>query len=89
VSSAEPLRLSPDQLRWRCDPSVFAAPAGALDDLDAFGQERALEALRFGLEIESPGYHVFVSGLAGTGRVAVVHRLLRCLNCQGCSSKVS
>lgn len=77
MSSAEPFRLPPDQLRWRCDPKLFSTPAsGALDDLDAFGQERALEALRFGLELEAPGYHVFVSGMAGTGRVNVVRRVL-------------
>jgi len=76
VSDPEPLRLTPDQLRWRCDPAAFATPPGPIDELDAFGQERALEALHFGLELESPGYHVFVSGLAGSGRVAIVRRLL-------------
>jgi ATP-dependent Lon protease len=76
VSTPEPLRLSPEQLRWRCDPAAFATAPGPIDELDAFGQERALEALHFGLELESPGYHVFVSGLAGSGRVAIVRRLL-------------
>ena len=76
MKDPEPLRLKPEQLRWRCDPAAFATPPGPIDELDAFGQERALEALHFGLELESPGYHVFVSGLAGSGRVAIVRRLL-------------
>lgn len=76
MSAPEPLRLAPDQLRWRCDPAAFATTPGPIDEVDAFGQERALETLHFGLELESPGYHVFVSGLAGSGRVAIVRRLL-------------
>ncbi len=32
------------------------------------GQERAVSALEFGLGIDAPGFNVFVSGLAGTGR---------------------
>ena len=32
------------------------------------GQERALRALQFGLEVEANGFNVFVSGAPGTGR---------------------
>ena len=40
------------------------------------GQDDALEALRFGLEMPGPGQHVFVRGLAGTGRLSLVRQLL-------------
>ncbi|HNQ76519.1 MAG TPA: AAA family ATPase, partial [Pseudothauera hydrothermalis] len=41
------------------------------------GQARAEEALRFGLAMHHPGYHVFVLGGPGTGRHATALRLLR------------
>ncbi len=63
------------QLRWRCLLPASALEVGS-DELDRLGQRRALDALRLGLEIDAPGYHVFVSGLPGTGRVQAVRRLL-------------
>ncbi|MDW7987585.1 MAG: AAA family ATPase [candidate division WOR-3 bacterium] len=40
------------------------------------GQERAVKALRLGLEIKSSGYNIFVTGLLGTGRKTTVRYLL-------------
>ena len=41
--------------------------------LDRFiGQGRAIEAIRFGLEVEKPGYNLFVTGLTGTGKASVI-----------------
>ena len=40
------------------------------------GQKRAIDALRTGLKVPSTGYNIFVSGNAGTGRVAAVTALL-------------
>lgn len=40
------------------------------------GQERAVEAIRTGLETEAPGFHVFVCGPPGTGREALVRAAL-------------
>jgi lon-related putative ATP-dependent protease len=80
VSSAAPIRVPPEQLRWRCDAAGFDTLGDAVEDVGAFGQERALEALHFGLEVEAAGYHVFVAGLAGTGRIALVRRLLERLS---------
>ncbi len=36
------------------------------------GQDRAVKALRFGLNIEEKGFNIFVSGLSGTGRTTSV-----------------
>lgn len=36
------------------------------------GQDRAVKALRFGLNIEDGGFHIFVAGYSGTGRMTGV-----------------
>ena len=43
---------------------------------DIIGQERAMDAIRMGLNIESVGYNVFVTGNAGTGRTTTIKHLL-------------
>lgn len=70
--------LSPDALRWRCDPKTLPFDSTAqIKPIDGvIGQDTAVEALRFGLEIYAPGQNVFVRGLTGTGRMTLVHRLL-------------
>jgi ATP-dependent Lon protease len=70
--------LSPDALRWRCDPNTlpFASTAELRPVDGVIGQDIAVEALRFGLEIYAPGQNVFVRGLTGTGRMTLVRRLL-------------
>ncbi|HVP09556.1 MAG TPA: ATP-binding protein [Phycisphaerae bacterium] len=70
--------LSPEALRWRCDPATL--PFKSTKDVrpidGVIGQDTAVEALRFGLEIYAPGQNVFVRGLTGTGRMTLVRRLL-------------
>ncbi len=44
---------------------------------EIIGQERALKALYFGVEIEREGYNIFVSGLPGTGRTSTVMNVLK------------
>ena len=67
-----------EKLRWRLDPATL--PFKSTDDLEPLdeivGQKRAVEAFRFGLGIESHGYNVFVTGLAGTGRMSTVRKML-------------
>ena len=43
-------------------------------------QERAIEAITFGLKIKSRGYNIFVTGLTGTGRTTTIKRLLEDLD---------
>ena len=58
---------------WTCRvDSLDFQCTDELAPLDHFiGQERALEAIRFGLEVDKPGYNLFVTGLNGTGNIAV------------------
>lgn len=66
------------QLRWICEPKSLGV--GSTDDVkptkEIIGQDRALRALRLGLEMKHPGYNVFVTGFSGTGRLTTIKRLL-------------
>jgi predicted ATP-dependent protease len=66
----EDRRVPPDRLRWFCDPADLPfETTGQLPPQDgAVGQERGVAALEFGLEMESPGFNLFVAGPSGTGR---------------------
>ena len=70
--------LPADALRKRFDPSEFDFTT--TDDLPAdtevVGQDRAVEALDFGMSIDAEGYNVFALGPAGTGRRELVQHLL-------------
>ncbi|KAF1053147.1 MAG: Lon protease [Stenotrophomonas maltophilia] len=73
------LRLAPDELTRPFSPEQF--PFSTTDELDPFlgvlGQERAVEALQFGVAMPRPGYNVFVMGEPGTGRFSFVQRYLK------------
>lgn len=75
---SESTRLAPAQLHQRCDPSQFAfATTGELDDLtEILGQERARDAIQFGLGIHREGYNLFVLGPAGAGKQTLLRQML-------------
>ncbi len=62
----------------RCDPAQFKFETTAdLPDLDeAIGQERARNAVDFGLGIARQGYNLFVMGPAGSGKRTLVRKSL-------------
>ena len=59
-----------EKLKKRCNPNLFEC--STTEDLPAYreliGQDRAMEALKYGLSIRKKGYNIYVSGLTGTGR---------------------
>jgi ATP-dependent Lon protease len=73
------LELNVSDLRWVCDPEQlgFETTDSIPCCTDIIGQERALNAIKLGLEVKSRGYNIFVSGLTGTGRTTAIQRLLR------------
>ena len=74
----KPVELVPEKLRWRCELSriPFETTAQA-DPREGFiGQERALRALKMGVELSAPGYNVFVCGLAGTSRGGTIAHMI-------------
>jgi len=70
--------LSPDALRTRFAPDQFdfETTADLPAETEVVGQDRAVEALEFGVNIESDGYNIFALGPAGTGRRELVQHLL-------------
>ncbi len=58
-------------MRLQCTPTVFKCDSTEeLRPKDGIiGQDRALSALKFGLNIAKAGFNIYVSGLAGTGSV--------------------
>jgi predicted ATP-dependent protease len=78
-SVAAHLRLAPEALTRPFSPEQFNFTSTA--DLEPFrgvlGQERAVEALQFGVAMPRPGYNVFVMGEPGTGRFSFVKRYLK------------
>ena len=73
------LRVPPRDLRWNCSPSELSfkttrdvRPLGGL-----IGQRPALKAVRMGLAMESPGYNLFLCGLNGTSKLALIEDAVR------------
>ena len=70
--------LLANELRLACDPDTIACKSSA--EIEAkgtiIGQDRAVRAMRFGLDISDKGFNIFVAGLPGTGRTTAVERFL-------------
>ncbi len=76
------LEIPPAELRWQCaeDWLMFSTTADLEPIQGVVGQDDAVEALRFGLEINAPGQNIYVRGLTGTGRATTIEHLLADIN---------
>jgi len=72
-------KLKAHELCRRCaaDELDFDSTAELEGDVESIGQERALEALRFGLKMRGQGWNLFVLGPPGSGRNTLVERVVR------------
>jgi lon-related putative ATP-dependent protease len=77
-SNSKHASLPPEKLRWHCDPAriPFETTAEVEPSTGDTGQDRALRALRMGVELTAPGYNLFVCGLSGTSRGGMIVRLI-------------
>jgi len=70
--------LSVNELRRNCDPQTMdcksSAEVGSKGTI--IGQERAVRAMRFGLDIREKGFNIFAAGRPGTGRTTAIERFL-------------
>ena len=72
--------LNPDQLK--CDCSLDDLDFKTTADLTPFdegiiGQERAVEAVDFGLTVEKEGYNIFMAGHPGTGKTTYAKKMTK------------
>lgn len=76
--SIDHLELSTQQLRRTCDPATFpfdtTADVAPLEEV--IGQDRAVRAIEFGLDISSSGFNLFLAGQQGTGKTTILKRIL-------------
>ena len=64
------MELSHEQVTRHISPSDldFESTQELSEFTQILGQARATEALQFGLEMQKPGYHLYVAGETGSGR---------------------
>ena len=76
--NTSPKEVPIEKLRWRLDPATLSFET--TQDLKPLkkiiGQNRGVEAFRFGINIDKSGYNVFVTGMPGSGRMSTVKKLL-------------
>jgi lon-related putative ATP-dependent protease len=70
--------LPTEKLRWRCP--VDKLNLKTTDDVEPcdwiIGQDRAVKAIKLGLDIRGVGYNIFVAGFVGTGRMTTIKLLM-------------
>lgn len=76
--SKEARELTPDELWQPLDPATFdfETTASLPGEITIIGQDRAVEAVDFGVSIDSVGYNIFALGHGGTGRTTTIRTLL-------------
>jgi lon-related putative ATP-dependent protease len=71
--------LTPELLSNRCDPTMF--PFKNTDDIheriEFIGQQRAFDAIRFGIGIKHEGYNLYALGSEGIGKHEIVTSILK------------
>ncbi len=66
--------LEAEKLRWRCDEESlsFSNTRDLTESPGVIGQDRAIEAIEFGMGIDSNGFNIFAMGVSGAGRTSIV-----------------
>lgn len=70
--------LPPEKMRHALDSSrIDCKSTDQLTPLkEIIGQDRAIKALEFGLNIQEEGFNIYASGMHGTGRTSAVRKYL-------------
>ena len=84
VKAPKHKELKPEDLRWQCDPDIFEfKTTDELEPIEGIlGQQRALNALKVGMDLRSPGYNIYIAGLSGTGKTTTVKKILEKVSSQ-------
>ena len=78
LKSSKPKTLKPEELKWTCDLKSFDFEStDTVKPIEGIiGQERAIKALKIGVDLKSQGYNIFITGLSGTGKFTTVKQVL-------------
>ena len=70
--------LKPEQLYKACKLDALSfTSSDELDDIEiTIGQERAIDSIRFGIQIQARGYNIFALAPAGTGKLTTIRQLV-------------
>ncbi|MEI7744154.1 MAG: ATP-binding protein [Chloroflexota bacterium] len=70
--------IVPGRLVRRCDPAVLDGAVAAVTGTEPgmVGQDRAVEAVTFGVAIRQPGFNLYAMGPEGIGKVSLVRQVL-------------
>ncbi len=74
--------LDAEELKWIVNPVELNYEEFEFTEGDEviIGQEKAIKALQVGIEIKSPGYNIFITGLSGTGKLTTIKKLLEVIS---------
>lgn len=78
TKAGKPKELHPTDLKWTCDPCTFKFEStSSLKPIEGIiGQERAIKALKIGVDMRAQGFNIFVTGLSGTGKFSSIKKML-------------
>lgn len=83
--ASKPKELDYTDLKWTCDPAAFEFESTrTLKPIEGIiGQERAIKALKIGVDLRAQGFNIFVTGLSGTGKFTTIKKMLESIlpNC--------
>jgi len=84
IKASKHRELSVEDLKLSCCPEFFKfeSTRNVLPIDEIIGQERAVKALKVGVELWAPGYNIFISGLSGTGKATTVKKMLESIRPQ-------
>lgn len=77
-------RLNAEKLFKKCAPDTFNfGTTKELVPLEGIvGQERAVQAMDFGLKIKGHGYNIFMTGITGTGKTGYARAVAKAIACR-------
>jgi len=85
TKAVKPKELDYTDLKWTCDPAAFKFESTrTLKPIEGIiGQERAIKALKIGVDLRAQGFNIFVTGLSGTGKFSTIKKMLESIrpNC--------
>jgi Cdc6-like AAA superfamily ATPase len=76
--NSDKYRVKIKDLAKKCNPDIFkfATTAEVKPLKGIIGQDRAVRALAFGLDMNNDGYNIYLSGFFGTGKTTLAREML-------------